>query len=305
MAVTHRHIEIFRALMTTGSVTKAAGLLYTSQPTVSRELARFEQIIGSVLFERIQGRLRPTVAALTLFDEVKRSYIGLERVVSTANALRENQGGQLSLITLPVFAHSLLPQACKHFHSLHPGVGLSIATQDSPFLEESLTAQRYDIGLTEHDSPPSGTRLVPLLDVDEVCVLPDGHPLLEKSHLDLADFENQSFVSLASNDPYRVQLDDAFAKSGVSRLLVVETPTAVSVCSFVREGLGIAVVNPLTALDFIGQNVHIRPLSVSIPFRVSLIYPEHRPGNPLIAAFTDSLLEHAAALKDRLARAIY
>src|ERR1700761_3306752 len=84
MALTHRHIEVFRALMTAGSVTKAAGMLFTSQPTVSRELARMEQSIGFALFERVQGRLRPTQSALTLFDEIERAYIGLDRVGSAA-----------------------------------------------------------------------------------------------------------------------------------------------------------------------------------------------------------------------------
>src|ERR1700744_4291610 len=65
MALTHRHIEVFRALMTAGSVTKAAEMLFTSQPTVSRELARMEQSIGFPLFERLHGRLRPTLSALT------------------------------------------------------------------------------------------------------------------------------------------------------------------------------------------------------------------------------------------------
>ena len=37
-----RHIEVFRAIMAAGSVTAAARLLFTSQPTVSRELARLE-----------------------------------------------------------------------------------------------------------------------------------------------------------------------------------------------------------------------------------------------------------------------
>ncbi|MFP3758897.1 LysR family transcriptional regulator, partial [Cupriavidus sp. SIMBA_020] len=49
--LTHRHVEVFRALMIAGSVTKAADLLVTSQPTVSRELARMEQTIGFALFE--------------------------------------------------------------------------------------------------------------------------------------------------------------------------------------------------------------------------------------------------------------
>lgn len=45
-AVNLRHIEIFHAVMTAGSLTEAAHLLHTSQPTVSRELARFEKVIG-------------------------------------------------------------------------------------------------------------------------------------------------------------------------------------------------------------------------------------------------------------------
>ncbi|MFP3566979.1 LysR family transcriptional regulator [Paraburkholderia sp. SIMBA_030] len=270
------------------------------QATRSRELARMEQSIGFALFERVHARLRPTMSALTLFDEIKRAYIGLERVASTAASLREFQGGQLSIIALPAFAHSILPGASRRFHEAKPGVSLSIATQESPFLEEWLTAQRYDLGLTEHGAPPAGTLLTPLLEVDEVCVLPDAHPLLAKRAIELKDFANQPFISLSSNDPYRIQVDEAFAQAGISRRQMIETPTAVSVCSFVRQGLGLAIVNPLTALDFVGRNLHIRPLAVSFPFRVSVVHPEHRPSHPLAGAFVEALQSEADALRLQL-----
>lgn len=301
--LTHRHIEVFRAVMIAGSVTKAADLLNTSQPTVSRELARMEQSIGFALFERIAGRLRPTMPALALFEEVRQSYAGLERVASAAARLRAFREGQLSVITLPAFSHSILPDAFLRFHGRHPGVSLSIETQESPLLEEWLTAQRYDLGLTEHDAAPAGTRLELLVQVDEVCVLPDGHPLLARAAVELADFEAQAFVSLSASDPYRVQIDEAFAQTGVLPRSVVETPTAVSVCTFVRQGLGLAIVNPLTALDFVGRGLHIRPLTRSFPFRVNVVFPEHRPGNPLVGAFMESLRDAAAAIKGRLAAA--
>ena len=50
MDIQHRHIEVFRAVMTAGSVTAAAALLHTSQPTLSRDLARLEQLLGYALF---------------------------------------------------------------------------------------------------------------------------------------------------------------------------------------------------------------------------------------------------------------
>lgn len=243
-ALTHRHVEVFRALMLSGSATRAAEMLFTSQPTISRELARMEQIVGFALFERVHGRLRPTMAALTLFDEVRLAYVGLERVAATAARLREFRDGQLSVIALPAFSHAILPGACRRFLAAHAGVSVSVATQESPVLEEWLTAQRYDLGLTEHDVAPAGTELTPLLAVDEVCVLPDGHPLLAKCALDLEDFADRPFVSLSLNDPYRILIDEAFAQLGVAPRPVVETPSAVSVCAFVRQGLGLAIVNP-------------------------------------------------------------
>jgi Transcriptional regulator len=260
-----------------------------------------EQSIGFALFERVHGRLRPTLSALTLFDEIKRAYIGLERVASTAASLREFQGGQLSIIALPAFSHSILPGASKRFHDAQPGVSLSIATQESPFLEEWLTAQRYDLGLTEHgcaarrNTPDALAR-----SGRSLCVLPDGHPLLARRVIELKDFANQPFISLSSNDPYRIQIDEAFTQAGIARRQMIETPTAVSVCSFVRQGLGVAIVNPLTALDFAGRNLHIRPLAVSLPFRVSVVHPEHRPGHPLAGAFVEALQSEADALRLQL-----
>lgn len=74
-AVNLRHIENFHAIMTAGNLTGAARMLHTSQPTVSRELARFEKVLGLTLFERTRGRLHPTVQGLRLFEEVQRSLV--------------------------------------------------------------------------------------------------------------------------------------------------------------------------------------------------------------------------------------
>ncbi|HWQ10914.1 MAG TPA: LysR family transcriptional regulator, partial [Holophaga sp.] len=122
MLITHRHIEVFRAVMTTGSVTAAASMLFTSQPTISRELAQLESILGFPLFDRIRGRLRPTARALVLFDEVQRAYIGLDRILATAANLKAYEQGQLSIICMPFLSHSLLPDVCRHFMDEHPGV---------------------------------------------------------------------------------------------------------------------------------------------------------------------------------------
>ncbi|OBU86481.1 LysR family transcriptional regulator [Chromobacterium subtsugae] len=301
MSVNLRHIEVFRAVMTSGSVSGAARLLHTSQPTVSRELARCEQLLGLALFERSRGRLRPTQQALQLFAEVERSFIGLERIVGSAAAIRQFAGGQLAIACLPVFAQTLLPAACADFVAGFPDVGIDISPQESPWLEDWLAAQRFDLGLTEQQQAPAGCQTQTLWQGDEVCVLPAGHPLAAKRRLEAADFAGLSFISLAASDSYRQQVDAWFARERVSRRMQLSSHSAASVCAMVRLGLGVAIVNPLTALAEAGDGLVARPLAASIPFSVQLALPQYRPASPLPGRFADSLRRQAAAQERLLA----
>ena len=302
-ALTHRHVDVFRAVMTAGSVTGAAAALFTSQPTVSRELARMEYLLGFALFDRARGRLRPTAQAHALFEEVERSYAGLERVADTAVRLRQFTQGQLSLACLPAFAHALLPGACARFLQAHPGVSVSVNPVESPLLEERLAAQAHDLGVTEHEHGMAGAAATLLLELDEVAVLPAGHALLARRRLAARDFAGQPFVSFHPRDRYRQGVDKVFAEAGVERQLGVETDSAVAVCAMVRHGLGLSIVNPLTALALAGNGIEVRALAFAIPFRVHAVRPAHRPGNPLVERFEACLRAECDALARQVARA--
>jgi len=302
--ITHRHIEVFRAVMTAGSATGAADLLHSSQPTVSRELARLESLLGYALFERVQGRLRPNARALALWDEVQRSWQGLERVVDRAVALGRSGAVQLSVLCLPALAHALLPGAAARLMQSHPEAHsttrLSVTPQESPLLEEWMSAQRFDLGLCEQTTAPPGTRAEVLLTLDEVAVLPAGHALAHQPVLDLADFAGEFFVSLSADDPYRRLIDARFAEAGVERTLRVETHSAAAVCAMVEQGLGIAIVNPVTALAAVSERLVLRRLAFSIPFSVTALLPLYRPPLPEVVPMLEALRAQAHAIAERL-----
>lgn len=104
-AVNLRHIEIFHAVMTAGNLTEAARLLHTSQPTVSRELARFEKVLGLTLFERTRGRLHPTVQGYACSKRYNAPGMGW--IASSARR---------KVCASSVRASSLSP-ACRSFHN--------------------------------------------------------------------------------------------------------------------------------------------------------------------------------------------
>lgn len=293
-AITHRQLALFRAIMLHGNLSRAAQVSATSQPTLSRELARLEQLLGFALFDRVRGRLRPTVRAMALMQEVERSFVGLEQIAARAQELRTFTTGHLRLACLPALAHALVPHALVHFAQRYPLAGVSIYPAESPWLEQALGEQRFDLGLSETTQAPTGVELRPLLQVNEVAVLPRGHRLCQQAMLRPQDFEGERFISLAADDPYRREIDAMFTAAGVQRSTGLETASAVAVCAMVRQGLGVAIVNPLTALELSGPDLLVRPLSVAIAFRMGLLLPQVAAPHPLREALVQAISAAAA-----------
>jgi hypothetical protein len=88
-----------------------------------------------------------------------------------------------------------------------------------------------------------------------------------------------------------------FAAAGVERQLLLETHSAVAVCALVQRGLGVAIVNPLTARACAGADMVVRPLEFAIAFQVHMLLPLHRPTAPEVdwLVLSGSLLAHPRA----------
>jgi DNA-binding transcriptional LysR family regulator len=110
-ALNSREIEAFRAVMQTGTTTAAAGLLHTSQPSVSRLIGQAQAASGLKLFELQKGRLRPTREALQLFDTVQRHFIGREQIEQRIATLRRSGAGQLRIGGTPRSRSACTPSA--------------------------------------------------------------------------------------------------------------------------------------------------------------------------------------------------
>jgi DNA-binding transcriptional LysR family regulator len=308
MTITHRQVELFRAVMQAGSLGAAAQALHSSQPTLSRELALMEQRLGYLLFERAKGaRLKPTAAAQVLFDSVQRHYQGLAQVQAQALALQRADALQLQLLALPALAHALLPPALARWLAAEPQGRVAVTPAETPQLAARMAEQGYDLGLAEGDEPVSGCQVEALPALAEVAVLPAGHALLRHAVLRPEHFEGQTFISLADDDPYRAAIDGLFAQAGVQRRLQLQTTSSVAACALVAQGLGVAVVNPYTALACASETLQWRPLSQAIPYQLALIRPLRRPlaqgVDALAAALREACSEVAAQLAGHKARA--
>ncbi|MFT4185399.1 MAG: LysR family transcriptional regulator, partial [Rhizobium sp.] len=92
-----RQLEIFRAIMRDGTLTAAANSLGISQPAASKFLHHLEDQLGYTLFDRIGGRLVPTMEANLLFADADRVFREIEALKSLARDIGARKIGLLRL----------------------------------------------------------------------------------------------------------------------------------------------------------------------------------------------------------------
>ena len=142
-----RHIEVFHAVYSCGSVTRAAEVLKVSQPSVSKVLAHAEQQLGYALFDRVRGKLIPTPEANQLFVEVAQVNDRIDRLRHVAVSLRSVDKGTIKIATTTAFSIDFLPAAMASYQKAHKDIFFNLETLRYEELTDALMEQRIDIGL--------------------------------------------------------------------------------------------------------------------------------------------------------------
>ncbi|PZQ73689.1 MAG: LysR family transcriptional regulator, partial [Variovorax paradoxus] len=129
-----RHIEVFNAVMLTGSVSAAARLINVTQPAVSRTLQHAELQLGFALFRRAKGRLTPTAEAQALYPHIERLFAQLDEVQRLAANLRQadDAAQELRILALMALTHEVLPRALVAFRRKHPKVTIHVEALHTP-----------------------------------------------------------------------------------------------------------------------------------------------------------------------------
>lgn len=282
--ITLRELEVFRALVATGKTTAAAHRLGISQPAVSRSLTQLETRLGRKLFRRDGGRLVPMAEALAMDAELEPVFAALERIGEQADA-RVMESATLRVAAPPTFAHRYLPAPLASFCQSNPGVRVSLDVVSSDILVTQVAEGRVDLAFADVETAHGGVRKEPYLTTEAVCLLPAGHRLCDRSEIVPADLADEAFIALTRRHSARIAIDAVFAEAGMHYRPVIETSTAVSAAEFVREGMGVTLLNPFPVAARLSEAVVVRPFRPAIKFTASFLLPSNSPISPAALAF--------------------
>ncbi len=288
-----RHIEVFNAVMQTGSVSAAARLLNVTQPAVSRTLQHAELQLGFALFERARGRLTPTNEAMALFPHVEKLYEQLDEVQRLAAGLRHGAvTDRLQVLTVFALSREVLPHAVAGFRKKYPKVQVTVQALHTPQVVSGLLLQEADVGFVISSAGQHALERESLAEVDMHCIVPKG--LLPPSRIKpagmaLQDLADLPVVALDARDPLGMRINQACREHGVGLSPVVTVQTYHAALSMAEYGLGIAIVDGCTASAADKRKVHVLPLLPRITVSVNALHLAQRPSSVLARAMTQEM----------------
>jgi DNA-binding transcriptional LysR family regulator len=291
MTLNLRQIEIFRAVMTTGSISGASQLLFVSQPAVSRLLSHTEQRVGFALFERIKGRLYATPEAKKLFHEVEAVYQAVQRVNDLAGDLARNRSGILNIVSSYSVGQMLIPEALAQFKAHHPEVKVTFQCMAYPHLKERLLQRHADLGVIILPMEHPNLELTPLCRNRLVCILPYNHELTRRATLTLADLRPFPLVAYERSTPFGGILERMYQAADEPLAASIEVGSPQNACALVQMGAGVALVDEFSVRSWAGQNSHIvvRPVAPAPVLQVNLVHMRFEPPSQLTQAFIAQL----------------
>lgn len=271
-----RQIEAFKTMVETESVTAAARSMHVSQPSVSRLLRDLEYNVGFSLFERQRGRLLVTPEAMLLYEEVQKYFQNLQKVAHSAADIRALARGQLRLGSYIALSVTITPKIIKQFTELHPDIFISSTTAQSRQIVDLISSRFADLGIIDPVAITNMIRIERRLQFRCVCAIPAGHPLADKQNITTAQLAAHKVIGLEKDFLAR-QPNGAKLYETLAPHLRIQMHQSISACALVAEGVGVAIIDPFTAMFCAPLGIEIRRLAVQIPFEICVASSSEAP----------------------------
>jgi DNA-binding transcriptional LysR family regulator len=283
-----RQLVAVLAVAEYGSFMAAAALLKTSQPTLTRTIRRVEDVLGVILFERTTRKVRITSAGKEFIAVAERMLNDLRITARSMRELADQLRGQVILSCIMSVANGVLPRIIAEYRTSRPAIEIHVHEGVHGSVLEDVRSGVADFGITYVDELPDAVAKMSLGQEVFNVALPLGHPLSRKQRVRLTDLANEVLVSLPHESVTRRIIDGTASAAGLTLHHVVTVTQFATMMSFVRAGVGTAIV-PAGAIGGISrEGISVRPIvTPRMVRRLGIIRLRERELSPAAAGMLD------------------
>lgn len=290
-----RSIRYLMAVAEHHSFTRAAEVLYVSQPTLSQQIKQLEDLLDVQLLDRSGRSVRLTAAGELYLHHARRALGELDTAKRAIHELQDLSRGSIRLGMTPITDYLASP-LLEQFNARYPGITLSTLEMPQNDIKDALAEDRVDIGIafssTLTTEEPSNEVDSHILFIEPLSLaVGKDHPLAaQRGALSKHALEQESLVLFSPDYALRQHIDMYCVEQGIRLPIAIECTSLSVIMEIVRFGR-LATILPDT-IACAQHGFHSIPLLPELPHHtISLICRKGAYQSPACQAFTELAAE--------------
>jgi DNA-binding transcriptional LysR family regulator len=297
-------LHVFMAVVQTGSMSKAAALLNTGQPAVSRSIADLERAFGVRLLERGRHGVMPTEYGRALLDGGAAVFDDLRQTVQNIESLADPTVGTIRIGCNPFLAATFVSAVVARLSRQYPRIVFRLVTGYVEQLHRELTERTIDLSIARRSGPILDRQLdfESLFEDSYSIAVGAGHPLAQRHRVDLGELVNEAWVLPPPESTLGSVVMEAFHAGGLGypRTAVVAEPAEVRM-TLLATGRFISIF-PDSVIKWSAKHAQLKIMRAKqslgrVP--VGIVTLKDRTPSPLAQLFIDCSRDVAARLAKR------
>ena len=286
-----RRLQVFHAVAKQLSFTKAADVLFMTQPAVTFQIKQLEEHFNTRLFDRGHGRIALTPAGEVVLGYAER-ILGLSSEMDVRLAEVSGEiGGSLMVGASTTIAEFMLPAILGEFKSTYPSVRSRLVVGNSETIENRVMEHAIDIGFIESLSHEPNLECEVCCDDELVVICHPRFPLARHKELPPQKLLEHPYVSREPGSGTREFTESYLRSSGIAleqMNVVMELGSPIALNSVVETGLGFAIASRASIVkeQRLGDLVAI-PLKPRLIRTLSIVYLKEKFRSRLVSSFVD------------------
>lgn len=241
-----QQLKVFVEVVEQQSFSRAAEVLYMSQPAVSQYIASLEKEFGVRLLERSNKFVRVNRAGEIVYQyakEIIRNYDQMKLLVSD---IKNNPSGQLRIGASYTIGEYLLPKILAKLQIDFPKIIPSVSIGNTEDIGKKLIHHEIDIGLIEgHFTHPQ--ILSEKFSTDKMYIITGGRQCLKgETMISRVDLEQKTWIIREQGSGTREVLEEFFKKNHINPKRIIILGSTQTIKEGVESGLGISLLSELT-----------------------------------------------------------
>lgn len=274
-------LYVFDAIMTEGSITRAADRLSMTQPAVSNSVARMRDLWKDPVFVKRGRNIEPTSYALSLWDQIRSPMHELSNAV-TASSFDPALSRRKFRIAVPDLTLEVIwPELVARLEKTAPGIDLHAIPFSMEGNASKLREAQVDIAISLFAEPDASLRSLWLLESGHALSMRKGHPLAN-TPLSLEAFVAARHLLISLSGETHSYVDAALSRRGLSRRVAASVNHFHAIPAVLRRSDLIAVVPEISARDpAFSNDIIFRDLPIELdPINLYLLWHTRHDRDP-------------------------